>query len=212
MRKNKDREYHSKASHPTCDTPRKFMESTSFNYICTSECRYRRKSYMSKVDFEGTGQFTNEQIKLLTLTEETKSMDGCHYICKACMSTIKAGRIPSCNEKTYKFRITPLPLKYNSPNMKLNRLEGHLLKLIIPFISIVHITHSRDVKIKGPMISVEADIKPTIDKLLPRCPQLIPVALKRKLEYKGNYIEEMVDTQKVLLYFDYFKKYYPLFD
>ena len=60
------------------------------------------------------------------------------------------------------------------------------------------------------MISVEADIKPTIDKLLPRLPQLIPVSLKRKLEYKGNYIEEMVDTQKVILYFDYFKKNNPL--
>ena len=73
---------------------------------------------MTKIDLENGAQFTEDQLQLLTLTEETKSLDGFYYICNACKSTIRAGRIPSCNEKTYKFRIASLPLEFNTPNMK----------------------------------------------------------------------------------------------
>merc|ERR1711873_196259 len=67
--------------------------------------------------------------------------------------------------------------------------------------------------VKGPMITVEADVTKTLnEKILPRQQELIPLALKRKLSYKGTVMEEMVSKNKVQEYFDYFKKYNPLFE
>merc|ERR1712215_125884 len=67
-------------------------------------------------------------------------------------------------------------------------------------------------KVKGPMITVETDVTNTLnEKILPRQQELIPVALKRKLSYKGTVMEEMVSKNKVQAYFDYFKTYNPLF-
>merc|ERR1711889_2901 len=65
---------------------------------------------------------------------------------------------------------------------------------------------------QGPMITVEADVTKTLnEKILPRQQELIPVALKRKLSYKGTVMEEMVSKNKVQAYFDYFKQCNPLF-
>ena len=157
-------------------------------------------------------QFTVSQLAHLTLTNDTKSIDGEFYICKACKITIKNNKIPSCNEKKIKFRIDNLPEEYLTAEMTLSKLEAHLLKLVIPFIRITAIPGYGEVKVKGPMITVEADIKKTIDeRILPRQQELIPVSLKRKFTYKGNVMEEIVSKQKVITYFNYFKKENPLF-
>merc|ERR1712112_471708 len=67
-------------------------------------------------------------------------------------------------------------------------------------------------KVKGPMITVEADVTKTLnEKILPRRQELIPVSLKRKLTYKGTVMEEMVSKNKVQTYFNYFKTFNPLF-
>merc|ERR1711881_413945 len=96
--------------------------------------------------------------------------------------------------------------------MSLSKLESHLLKLIIPFIRIAHIPGYGQYKVKGPMITVEADVTKTLnEKILPRQQELIPVALKRKLTYKGTVMEEMVSKNKVQAYFDYLKTSNPLF-
>jgi len=50
-----------------------------------------------------------------------------------------------------------------------------------------------------------------MDTLLPVEQDLIPVCLKRRPEYKGHYIEELVSISKILKYFEYFKMHNPLF-
>merc|ERR1711955_103016 len=96
--------------------------------------------------------------------------------------------------------------------MSLSKLESHLLKLIIPFIRIAYIPGYGQFKVKGPMITVEADVTETLnEKVLPRQQELIPVALKRILSYKGTVMEEMVSKSKVQAYFNYFKKFNHLF-
>ena len=108
--------------------------------------------------------------------------------------------------------IDNLPEQFLTEEMSLSKLESHLLKLIIPFIRIAHIPGYGQYKVKGPMITVEADVTKTInEKILPRHQELIPVALKRKLTYKGTVMEEIVSKTKVQAYFDYFKKHNPLF-
>ena len=48
--------------------------------------------------------------------------------------------------------------------MTLSKLEVHLLKLMIPFIRIAHVPGSGEFKVKGPMITVEADVKKTLNE------------------------------------------------
>merc|ERR1712030_103349 len=91
-------------------------------------------------------------------------------------------------------------------------MGAHLLKLVIPFIRIAQVPGYGEFKIKGPMITVEADVNKTLnEKILPRQEELIPVALKRKFTYKENVMEEIVSKSKIRSYFNYFKSNNPLF-
>ena len=153
-----------------------------------------------------------ERLRNMTcLTSDTKSFDGQWYICHGCKRSIERGNVPSCNEKHHNFQVPDMPHEFKTEDMTLNKLESHLLKLIIPFIRVVHIPRSSEFKILGPMICVEADVKQTMDKLLPVEQDLIPVCLKRRPEYKGHFIEEVVSMTKIVQYFEYFKAYNPLF-
>merc|ERR1712240_462506 len=142
----------------------------------------------------------------------TLSIDGKYYVCKYCKNIIKKNKIPPCNEISKKFMIDNLPKEFLTEEMSLSKLESHLLKLIISFIRIAYIPGYGQFKVKGPMITVEADVTETLnEKVLPRQQELIPVALKRKLSYKGTVLEEMVSKSKVQAYFNYFKQFNPLF-
>merc|ERR1711962_428404 len=195
-RLNYQKEYdHKKRRQPIKDWEQQLIDKASLTHICTSECRYRPKASMVVVTEK---MFNSEQMELLTITNETLSIDGKHYVCKYCKRSIKRNQIPSCNEQNKKFMIDKLPEEFLTEKMSLSKLESHLLKLIIPFIRIAYIPGYGQFKVKGPMITVEADVTETLnEKVLPRQQELIPVALKRKLSYKGTVMEEMVSKSKV---------------
>ena len=189
----------------TKDWKQELIDKSSLTYICTSECRYRPKASMVLVYKQ---KFSDEQMQLLILNDETRSIDGEHYVCMPCRKTIKEGKCPPCNESEYKFMIDKLPIEF----MTLSKLESHLLKLVIPFVRIAHIPGYGEFKVKGPMLTVEAEVQKTmVEKILPREQELIPVSFKRKFAYKGNYIEEMISKSKIQEYFNYFKRENPLF-
>merc|ERR1712112_718841 len=209
FRAKKIQELREKRRQPTKDWKQELIDKASLTHICTSECRYRPKVSMVVVTDK---MFTSEEMKPLTINNETLSIDGKYYVCKYCKNIIKKNKIPPCNEIIKKFMIDNLPEEFLTEKMSLSKLESHLLKLIIPFIRIAYIPGYGQYKVKGPMITVEADVTETLnEKVLPRQQELIPVALKRKLSYKGTVMEEMVSKNKVQAYFDYFKKYNPLF-
>merc|ERR1711955_145403 len=194
---------------PTKDWEQELIDKASLTHICISECRYRPKASMVVVKDK---IFTSEEMKLLTMNNETLSIVGKYYVCKYCKISLKKNKIPPCNEISKKFMIDNLPEEFLTEKMSLSKLESHLLKLIISFIRIAHIPGYGQYKAKGPMITVEADVTETLnEKILPRQQELIPVALKRKLSYKGTVMEEMVSKNKVQAYFNYFKKFNHLF-
>ena len=58
---------------------------------------------------------------------------------------------------------------------------------------------------------ISADIAHSFSKILPQEQNILPVCFKRKLEYKGNFLEETIDKEKVKAYFDFFKENNPLY-
>ena len=101
---------------------------------------------------------------------------------------------------------------YDREFLKLNRLEAYILKLVIPFIRIAHCPKGPYLKLKGDLILITADLVHSLNKVLPVEQNLIPVSFKRKLVYSGSYIEEYVEKDKLMLYFNWFKSNNHLFE
>ena len=95
--------------------------------------------------------------------------------------------------------------------LQLNRLEDYLLKPVIPFIRIGHLPRGRYFQLKGDLIMVSANVVDTLHKILPVEQNLVPVALKRKMEYSGHYMQEYVDRYKIKEYFQWFQRHNHIF-
>ena len=158
------------------------------------------------------------------------------FLCNLCLNQIRQDKVPkrSCKNK-FKFANFPesfiLKLKqkckfkeqqnetslvldkknYQREYLSLNRLEAYLLKCVIPFIRIAHCPRGPYLKLKGDLILISSNIDHSLLKVLPVNQNLIPVCFKRKLAYKGAYIEEYVEKEKIKLYFTWFKKNNHLF-
>ena len=63
--------------------------------------------------------------------------------------------------------------------LQLNKLESHLLKLVIPFIRIGHCPRGSYFKVKGNLIMISADITHSLSRILPNKQKLLPVSFKR---------------------------------
>ena len=97
-------------------------------------------------------------------------------------------------------------VNYERNYLKLNRLEGYLLKLVIPFIRIAHCPRGRYFKVKGDLILISSDVSTSLEKILPLQQSLIPVCFRRKVSYTGSFIEEYIEKEKVQMYFTWLKK------
>ena len=193
-------------------TRQKIVKHCFLSYICVSDCILRSKDAVSLVKFDTDNPtFSEDQLEKLELSDMTKSCDGKFYICHTCKRTIKRGGWPRLAEKNVQFQIANLPPHLSTPEMKLNRCEAHLLKLVIPFLRVAHLPRSADFKVIGPMICVQAAVHDTVNDILPIDQELIPVSLKRKLEYKGSYISEVISRSKLESYFKFFKEKNHLF-
>lgn len=172
----------------------------------------RTRDAVSEVKLDGLRPtFTESQLEKLTINPSTRSSDGKFYICFSCKKTIKRGGWPRLNEKHIDLAVAPLPANLREKEMALNKCESYLLKLNIPFIRVAHLPRSADFKVIGPMIVVEGKVEETMDNLLPRPQRLIPVALKRKMEYAGSFVSEIVDIEKLMAYYKHFKQVNHLF-
>ena len=52
---------------------------------------------------------------------------------------------------------------------------------------------------------ISADVAESINKILPVDQNLIPVSFKKKMEYKGHFLQEYIDKNKVLEYYNWYK-------
>merc|ERR1712215_265928 len=89
-RLTQDKEIHrQKRRQPIKDWEQELIDKASLTHICTSECRYRPKASMVVVKDK---MFTSEEMQLLTMNNETLSIDGKYYVCKYCKNIIKKKR------------------------------------------------------------------------------------------------------------------------
>ena len=98
------------------------------------------------------------------------------------------------------------------PNVQLNKVEQFILKLVIPFIRVAHCERGPQMKVRGNLILISADVATSLEKILPRSQNILPIRFKRKLTYSGHYLAEYVDRRKVDMYFQWFQQHNPLFE
>ena len=176
---------------------------------CCLEFKSRQACTYNAEKLDDEGQ------KCCNLDKYTRNIDGSHKVCNDCKQTIKARKIPKKAERDYMLHAFPQQFltQFELNNKELNKLEQFLLKLVIPFIRVAHCETSYEtLKVRGNMICISADVPETMLNIIPRPQNILPVAFKRKLEYRGHYLAEFIDKEKVRTYFNWFKLNNPLFE
>ena len=187
--------------------------------VCCLECK--SKSAVKQLE---NANFTEGQIENhCRKIDFTKAPDGNFYICKDCIGSIKKGKAPLKSIRDV-FQITDFPLNFineiakdkevsdhEDKSVQLNKLESHLLKLVVPFMRIGYCPRGTSLNVKGGVINVQSDVAQTMARVLPTEQQFLPVAFKRKLAFKGHYLAQTVDVEKIAKYFNFFKENNHLF-
>ena len=141
--------------------------------------------------------------KKLLILPCTKSFDGKSYICTTCRPALYRGT-PKINMMKLNDISFIGSVPYNLP--KLNLMEQYLIKLTIPFIRVVHIPRTPNLKLLGGSVCIQSDLSHTVERLDINPETIIPVSFKRKLEYEGHYIAQVIDKEKVFKWLSYLKK------
>jgi len=100
-----------------------------------------------------------------------------------------SGKVPA-QSKANKLDLPIIP----SSLQDLNVLEIRLLGLRIPFMKMIALPSGKQRCIHGPAINVPSKVD-TLIEILPRLPSdnaIIPLKLKRKLQYKSHYLYDFV--------------------
>ena len=79
----------------------------------------------------------------------------------------------------------------------MNLTESYLLKATIPFIRVAHLPRLPHLKLLGGNVCIQADLKHTMNRLNITSDTIIPVSFKRKLEYTGHYISQVINKEHV---------------
>ena len=130
------------------------------------------------------------------------------WICATCKSHLSRGQCPPLAT------INSLqPVEMPDELANLNTLEQQLVAKHIMFTKVVSLPQGGQHGVKGPTVCVPADITSTTT-VLPRPKkdiEIIPLKLKRKLEYKGHVDYREIDTRKVQRALKYLVTNNPLY-
>ena len=201
-----------------------FLSDTGMDSVCA--CCIELKSTKSCTSIS---KIPEEKVyKYCIESDLTRNKNGNFYVCNTCKLSIMKDVEPRRSQKEI-LGLLEFPEEFmeeleqcctrslkeiNDPEkkyLKLNRVEDYLLKPVIPFIRIGHLPRGRYFQLKGDLIMVSADVEETMNKILPRSQNLLPVAFKRKIEYHGHFMAEFIDRRKVQSYFKWFQQHNHLF-
>ena len=141
----------------------------------------------------------------ITLVEKSKiNISNETYICKKCKQSLYRGRMPKlCT-------MNGLHVDKVALEMKLTELEANLIAKNILFPKFHKKAKSRWSGTHDRLINVpipEDSILKTVETL-PRTPTeagIVSVKLKRKMEYKGTHMQQIIDSRKFFKYLEFLK-------
>ena len=155
-------------------------------YVCTSCHRqmyrqsvfsFRQSSYKASINF------------LEKCTTKYTSFAGLEWICKTCNNYLKKEKVPpQCVSNKLEVADVPDELK------DLTELEARLLAQQSPFMKILALPRGKQAGIKGAVVNVPV-IAEKVCKSLPRTPSqagIIPLKLKRKIQYKSHVVYQNI--------------------
>ncbi|XP_050294306.1 uncharacterized protein LOC126734651 [Anthonomus grandis grandis] len=117
------------------------------------------------------------------------------FFCKSCSSNIYKGQLPKFWSGNHNI-VHPIPVELKD----LTILEERMVSARLPFMQIRQVGYARQCYITGQIVNVPINID-TSTKLLPRNveeTQTIQVKLKRKMNYKNDYLLETIRPAVVL--------------
>jgi hypothetical protein len=159
-------------------------------YVCTC-CK--RLLYKQSVQHVPTDRYQCKDKSNACLSGYISS-DGNEWVCKTCHKALLKNHMPSQAEQN------GLQLEKIPDELKdLNSLENHLLSQRQFFMKVFDLPRGKQKGIKGSVVNVPSNIH-TVVNMLPRMPKesgLVPVKLKRKLEYAGHSIYQLVTPTKL---------------
>ena len=130
------------------------------------------------------------------------------WICRTCDSTLRRGLMP-VQSKVNNLQLQNIP----SELQDLNQLDTRLICLRIPFMKMVALPTGKQRCIHGPAVNVPTDLS-SVCNLLPRLPsqcQILPMKLKRKLQYRGHYMYDFIRPDKGIAALQWLKMNSPLY-
>ena len=150
------------------------------------------------------GECIHEEVKVDLGKDEPYT-----YICMSCLKYLKNGKLPKmCANNGLEVD------KLEDQDLKLTELENNLIARNIIFQKLHKLPKSRWSGTHDRLVNVPVgpqDVLNTIESL-PRTPAeagiitIIPVNLKRKVEYKNTHLAQMIDTRKIFKYLEYLRK------
>ena len=164
------------------------------------------KEKIDKADPEIRGECIEEEVKVELNYAGTETISS--YLCKSCIWYLIRGRMPKLCTKN------GLNMDWIEEDDKLTELENNLIARNIIFQKIHKLPKSRWSGTHDRLVNVPVgpeDILNTVERL-PRTPAeagiipIIPVNLKRKLEYKTTHLAQLIDTNKIFKYLKYLKE------
>ena len=175
-------------------------------YVC---CCCRRMLYRHSVLCYSAARYKKTSKTLLESCCSRHSSLQKTYICKTCDLSLKKNKMPTQAEaNNLQFDDVPEALQYLCP------LEESLISQRLPFMQIAILPRGGQKGIRGAVVNVPARLD-TIAKTLPRMPMtcgLVPVKLKKKLEYRGHSMYQSIRPDVVLHALHTLKENNPLYE
>jgi hypothetical protein len=175
-------------------------EGPIYGCICCHRIKFRK----GVVEFNETliekinQQNPNIIEKSIGIRESKFLVGNSFYVCEDCKRKLMKGKMPALSHKN---KLDMVDIS-NMKELYLTELENCLIARNILFQKFVQLPKSRWTATKDQIVNIpifDKDILNTLESF-PRTPEeagIIPVRLKRKMEYKNNHIEQYISTKKV---------------
>ena len=175
-------------------------EGRKYSCICCHRLFFNNGVVKFSSDFEEEVSSNFKDIILKSIGKiQTTNGRGTSFICITCKNHISKGKVPPMSNQNnlQLFDLNPYE------ELQLTELENSMIALNILFQKIFKLPKSRWPAMKDKTINIpvyETDILNTI-KSLPRTPKnagIIPIDLKRKMNFKNSHMTQYVSVPKIL--------------